>query len=456
MLHYQIQSIGLNRGVPRVWLQDLVLTRAGFDVGDQFSISIEESCVQLVRSVDGERTVSAKPQRDRVVPAVDLNSHKVLGVFAGLTTVRVIVPKQGTLVISAVTSELRLRERRTRVHSKLNSAMPLDMGSVSHGGGVMCHAIHQGLTEAGIDGRLVFANEIRVELLEQASRHNTAWEPDTVAIAAPLQAFVFDDDLPELPRIDVLEGGLPCSGASISGRSKRGLSLAEAHPEVGHLMVAFLTLIARTNPIMVVLENVRQYLSTGSAWQFRHQLGEWGYDIHEVIIRGGEFGALEDRERAVLLAVTEGITLDPESLDKPSFVTPRLGGIIDPVPDDSPQWSTMAGLRDKETRDAEAGKGFKMQIYDETATSIATIGKGYAKRRSTEPKIRHPHNPSLLRQLTPAEHARAKRIPEALISGLSDTIAHEVLGQSVIHSAFVSIGKLIGDSLLRWGSQRTA
>lgn len=56
-------------------------------------------------------------------------------------------------------------------------------------------------------------------------------------------------------------------------------------------------------------------------------------------------------------------------------------------------------------------------------------------------------NPELQRLLSPQEHARVKDIPEHLIEGLSDTVAHEVLGQSVIHSVFRGVGEHIGDAL---------
>ncbi len=58
--------------------------------------------------------------------------------------------------------------------------------------------------------------------------------------------------------------------------------------------------------------------------------------------------------------------------------------------------------------------------------------------------IRHPEKPKKRRLLTPVEHARVKSIPETLVNGLSATVAHQILGQSVLHSAFVSVGRLLG------------
>jgi len=101
-------------------------------------------------------------------------------------------------------------------------------------------------------------------------------------------------------------------------------------------------------------------------------------------------------------------------------------------------------------RDIEAGKGVRMQVFDAASRRIGTITKGYAKGRSTDPKIRHPDNPDLLRQLMPVEHARVKQVPEHLVDGLSDTVAHEVLGQSVVYQPFVAVGALVARALKVW------
>ena len=81
-------------------------------------------------------------------------------------------------------------------------------------------------------------------------------------------------------------------------------------------------------------------------------------------------------------------------------------------------------------RDSQAGKGFaKRQLLTGDETKVGTIGRHYAKRRSTEPFIVRDDGKERL--LTPTEHARVKSIPERLIAGNGMTIAHQILGQSV-------------------------
>jgi hypothetical protein len=41
--------------------------------------------------------------------------------------------------------------------------------------------------------------------------------------------------------------GIPCTGASVAGRAKKHLAKPEDDPNVGHLIVDFLTLVQRLN-----------------------------------------------------------------------------------------------------------------------------------------------------------------------------------------------------------------
>jgi Site-specific DNA methylase len=300
---------------------------------------------------------------------------------------------------------------------------------------------------------LAFANEIRSELLEQAAGNNDSWDSETVPLAAPMQELAFDAwAMNRLPRVEVLEAGLPCSGASVAGRAKRGAGHPEAHPDVGHLVVPFLAIIAKVQPAVVLLENVKQYLTSASMCILRNQLRDFGYDLHEEVLQGADWNALEHRERMCMVAVTRGLSFDFAALVRPSIQERRIGDVLDPVSDDAPCWSRMDGLKAKQARwqaerDKSEGSLFAMQIVTAFDTKSPTITKGYSKVRSTDPKLQHPSNPDLLRQFTPAEHARIKGIPERLVAGLSATLAHELLGQSICYDPFRSVGRLIGRAL---------
>lgn len=447
---YFVKQVGRNRGKPRIWLEHQELATAGFKPGDRYEVRMKDGSVILSANPDGSRVVSAKPARregDAPVPVIDLNSEKLLALFAGMAAVR-LVQFDGQIHLMPLAAELRKKERTSRLLRKLENDEPLSVGSLSHGAGFMTHSLHEGLQRAGLSTRLAFANDIRPELLQHASQRNDAWSPDTIPLAAPMQELAFDHAaMARLPRVEIAEAGIPCSGQSKSGRAKLGLSVPEAHPEVGHLIVAALVIIARVNPAIVLLECVPQFASSGSAAILRSQLRDLGYNTHETVLNGRDFNALEARERWFMAAVTDGMHFDWEMLQYPEKRTTRLSDVLDDIPDNSPLWSEMAGLKAKQARDIAAGKGFLMQIFRPEDARIATVTKGYARVRSTDPKIAHPTNPDLLRQLTPAEHSRIKQHPPRLIEGLANTIAHEVLGQSVVRDPIVAMGEAFGRSI---------
>lgn len=443
------RKLGFNKGAPRLWLEGNLPLRAGFTPGARYTVSAPDGEARVVLKVDeqGIRLVSAKTRADREFPVIDLNSRELLARFEGMNAVRVVL-MHGEIHILPDAVEVKKRDRIERLEAARESGV-ISVASVSHGMGVLSNAIHQGIQDAGLKAKLAWACEIEESYIEQAMSANDAWDSDTVAVAMPLQQLAFADEytLGRLSHPVLLEGGLPCTAASVAGRSKKHLAMAEDDENAGHLVAAFIALIARVNPVAVMLENVKPYFSTASASILRTQLKELGYDVHERDIIGGEY-AIENRLRHVLVAVTQGVSLDLEAMIAPPRAVTRIGEILEDVPLDDPSWSSMSYLVDKQVRDKAAGKGFAMQTVGPDDTSVGCLGTGYQKNRSTEAKVKHPNDPSLLRLFTPTEHARLKGIPQHLIAGVeSKTRAHELLGQSVIWPAFRHLGLTLANAI---------
>jgi len=121
----------------------------------------------------------------------------------------------------------------------------------------------------------------------------------------------------------------------------------------------------------------------------------------------------------------------------------KVADVLEDVPLDSDTWRSYSYLADKEIRDKEAGKGFKRCLVDGSESKVPTIRRLYHKAGSTDTYVKHPDG-LRSRLFTPIEHARLKGIPERLIAGLSNTVAHEVLGQSVCYPVFVALGTALG------------
>ncbi len=444
-----VNSIGANKGRPRIYLDGLQASRAGFAPGEKFDIAVEGGKVVLRKNQDGSRTVCSRKRGEAEYPVIDINSKELLEIFDGMDAVRVVVSPDRVYLLP-LASEIRKRERYERLAGKVERGEPMDVGSLSHGGGVLAHAIHEGLAASGLESNLVFANEIREDLIGHAALVNKAWTDETTALAMPMQEVVQDDWLMGLlPKVEILEMGLPCSGASPAGVSKRALEKMEDHPEVGHLVFSALVILNRTQPAVVLLENVPQYAQSASAQILRHQLRDMGYDCQEAILEGKDFGCLENRIRWCLVATTKGVAFDFEDLEPRVRIVRRVSDVLDKsIGPDDPRWSGLGYLKDKAVRDKANGKRFQMQVIEEGATQVPTLRKGYAKGGSTDPVLANPENPDLMRRFTAGEHARIKGVPERLIAGLSETMAHELLGQGIVYEPFKAVGKRIGEAIL--------
>lgn len=444
-----ILSIGENKGAPRVWIQGSIPRKAGFFPGTRFRLEVmrDRDCITMYVDENGSRKVSAKKTKETEVPVIDLNSFEALGLFEGLDQIRVIADTN-KIHILPLASESRLRSRLARLRSKLEAGEPLSVGSLSHGGGILSLAIHQGLTSSGVQSKLAFANDIREELLEQADSVNPAWNQDTIALSMPMQELAYDQwGMSRLGEIDILEAGLPCEASSRAGRAKNKNVCVESHEKVGHLVSAFLAIIAKTNPSVVILENVVPYQQTASSWIIRHQLRDMGYCVHETVFKGENWGTLEHRERMCFVAVTRGMEFEFDHVVPIDHPISNLGAVLDDVSADSESYRAVAYLKEKESRDKADGKGFSVPYLTPDATSVPTLRKGYHKGGSCDARLLHPTDPSRSRLLTANEHARCKGIPEVVVSGLSQTIAHELLGQSVLFPPFKALGAYIGDML---------
>lgn len=440
--------LGEHRGKKRIWLEGKKLAREGIEPGMKYDLQIKDSKVHVRVNDSGQFTVSRRQRNGHILPIIDISASELAELFDGVEMLRVAI-KRGVIVVSAHHQHQRVKERVERLVDKLKHGQPLSVCSLFHGGGVLDKAFHHGLQDAGVDSNVAIAVELEAKYLDASLSNNSElFNDDSVVIDSPIEAV----NLSRNPQqIQLLVGGIPCTGASLSGRSKNKLKFAESHDAAGAMFFNFLSFVDVLNPAIVVIENVEAYANTASMEVIRSVLSSLGYRIQERVLCGNEFGAIERRRRLCVIALSKGIEgFDLERLMPVRTKEARLRDIFDPVPLDSERWKSYDYLAEKEKRDKAAGKGFARQLLTGDEPHCGTIGKGYNKARSTEPMIQHPVDPSLSRLFTPAEHARVKGIPESVITGLSDTVAHEVLGQSIVYPMFQAVARALGESLQHW------
>lgn len=439
-------KIADHRGKKRLWLEGRKLERAHFVPGTRFSLTWdpETSKVVITPDEEGAHKVSRKERNGKEIPIIDVLGKQIDEMFGeGLARAKVTV-KKGQMTIEVHPDDVATKERFDRLVDAVRNNKPLLTGALAHGGGVIDHAIHKGLEDMGIHSRLQFAVEMDSDTLEASATNNPVWSDDSILIEAPMQ----EVDMEDFPKVDLLVAGLPCVGASRSGKSKNGITAAEEHPTAGALFVPFLRVVKRVNPAVLVLENVREYANEISAKVIRAVLTTWGYSIYETTFGGNEMGALEDRQRWCMIAVSNQFTIDFANLLPVREKEKTLGEILQDIDPENAIWKDVSYLITKQTRDKANGKGFNLNWVDADSQKVGTIGAGYAKNRSTEPRIAHPTKANWSRLLTPEEHAAVKTIPPELVKDLSLTLAHKILGNSCIWTAFRSVGRLIGETVL--------
>jgi len=446
---YLVREIGQHRGSPRIYLETQALASAGFVPGATYDRTVNNNRITLTVQEGGPFKVSKKEKRGSTLPVIDINSREALSPLDGLKAVRMVI-QEGVIHIMPTASEANAKRRLERLKNHIESGKIVS-ASLSHGGGILDHAAHAGLADAGLDASLAFANEIDGDLLEHSAENNEVWSPGSMGIGAPMQEMVQDEWLlSKLPPVDILAVGIPCSGASRAGVSKRGLEMMENHPEVGHLVASFLMVVQKTQPSIVVVECVKEYERTASAQIMRQHLRDCGYSVNEITLSGKDFGVLENRTRWFMVATTSGITVDLQDI-QPKLDAPKMvSDILEDVAPDDVAWRDFAYLKSKAIRDQEKGNGFAMQIVSPEDNSVPVLRKGYHKGGSTDPLVKHPDNGELFRLFTAKEHARIKEIPEHLIEGMSQTKAHELLGQSVLHRPARALFERIGNGVKAW------
>jgi DNA (cytosine-5)-methyltransferase 1 len=326
---------------------------------------------------------------------------------------------QGQISIQQHHETTSQESREERFQERADSGTLLK-ASMFTGGGISTDAIAQAIAQSGLDSRMAWVCECEQKYIESAGENCLAIDDDTaflVGMAEEIEPHLYSE-------VDVLSFSMPCAGFSKAGKSKHKQS-SENHS--GTALFGVINAIKASNPSVIISENVTEAMDSPIYQLLTSELRRTGYKVFEQILDQRHTASIENRARYWMVAVSEGIA--PESLELPQVIQdqPTIASILESEPNE--QWSANAYLHEKAERDLAAGKGFKRQLITGSETTCGTIGRYYAKKRSTEPFI--VNSEGLERLFTPIEHARVKSVPEHLIEGISKTTAHEILGQSV-------------------------
>jgi DNA (cytosine-5)-methyltransferase 1 len=129
----------------------------------------------------------------------------------------------------------------------------------------------------------------------------------------------------DIPDYDLLCGGFPCQPFSISG-SQRGFEDAR-----GTLLYQILRIVEHSQPKVILLENVRNYLTHQKGRTMEATLKllrEAGYDVFFEVLNSSDFGVPQKRERLFFVCFRKDSGVDKFQFPQPEEVDVALEDIL--------------------------------------------------------------------------------------------------------------------------------
>lgn len=169
-----------------------------------------------------------------------------------------------------------------------------------------CGGLSLGLEEADID--VVLANELD----PWAADTYVANHPDTHLLRGDVRSFRPEDLRALRGEIELVAGGPPCQGFSVSGRRQYG-----EIPSQNTLVEAFLDVVKDVRPIAVLMENVGGFRTAQLRPGVRalpftiERLKSLGYDPMVLNLQAADFGVPSLRSRVFVVAILGKLPHDP-------------------------------------------------------------------------------------------------------------------------------------------------
>lgn len=246
----------------------------------------------------------------------------------------------------------------------------------------------------------------------------------------------------DIPDFDILLGGFPCQPFSQAGLHK---GFADTR---GTLFFNIEEIIAEKRPKAFLLENVKQLKGHDHGRTYKvieEHLKNLNYTVSSAVLRAGDFGVPQNRERIYIVGFDRERFNLPEDYQfefpEPPKTPTRLGDILEKNVD--PKYTISEKLYEGHKRRKEEhkkkGNGFGFSLFNEDSEYTNTLSARYYKDGS-EILIDQGEN-KRPRKLTPRECARLQGFPESFIIPVSDTRAYKQFGNSVAVPVIREIAK---------------
>ncbi len=183
--------------------------------------------------------------------------------------------------------------------------------------------LDMGFERAGF--RTIWANDFEPD----ACKTHEKWSTAKVVCADVAKV-----DVSKIPDADIILGGFPCQGFSLSGPRKLDDSRNALYKH-------YVRIVKAKKPMMFVGENVKGLLSMGSGSVIDAIVAEFsdcGYDVYYKMLNARDYEVPEDRERVIIVGFRKNLGIRGFEYPRPRSyrVTMReaLKNIPAPSPDD--------------------------------------------------------------------------------------------------------------------------
>ncbi len=239
-------------------------------------------------------------------------------------------------------------------------------------------------------------------------------------------------DSAEIPDFDVLLAGFPCQPFSSAGLKK---GFADTR---GTLFFEIERILREKRPKAFLLENVKQLRSHDKGRTLKTILAhieDLNYYVKYEILRAGDFGVPQNRERTYIVGFDKNYYDLPEDYDfnfpEPTHEKTRLGDILEKDVDERYTLTDAIwnGFQKRKQNNINRGAGFGYCLFNEDSPYVSTLVARYYKDGQEILVDQGPNkNP---RKLTPRECARLQGFPDSFIIPVSNMQAYKQFGNSV-------------------------
>ena len=141
-------------------------------------------------------------------------------------------------------------------------------------------------------------------------------------------------DVTEIPDSDIILGGFPCQGFSLSGPRKIDDSRNVLYKH-------YVRIVKAKQPKIFVGENVKGLLTMANGDIFeaiKEELSQCGYNVFSQLVNARYFGVPQDRERVIIVGIRKDLGINDFSIPVPKnkrmTMREALAGMPEPSPDD--------------------------------------------------------------------------------------------------------------------------